>query len=251
MTFPWTLEVGDSSIPLHPFFETAAIFIGFRYVLFLRNKNADRIATRNRIYIIAAAMFGAVLGSRVVGGLEDPGAMINAKNILLHFYSNKTILGGLLGGLAGVELVKKIIGEKSASGDLFTIPLILAMIIGRVGCFGMGVFEDTYGNVTGMPTGMNLGDDLLRHPVTLYEIFFLGCVWVLLVQVRQRQQFAEGGMFKLFMIAYLLFRFFLDFIKPHYTWPVGLSTIQIASVLGLVYYSAFIFQPRKLLAIYA
>ncbi|MEO0340958.1 MAG: diacylglyceryl transferase, partial [Bacteroidota bacterium] len=33
------------------------------------------------------------------------------------------------------------------------------------------------------------------------------------------------------------FCFFLDFLKPHYDWPIGLSTIQITSVLGLIYYS--------------
>ena len=38
------------------------------------------------------------------------------------------------------------------------------------------------------------------------------------------------------MFAYLLFRLLLDFIKPVYLYPVGLSGIQIACVLGMLYY---------------
>ena len=79
----------------------------------------------------------------------------------------------MLGGLAGVELIKKTIKEKLASGDLFTYPIILALIIGRIGCFSMGVYEETYGSPTSLPWGMNFGDNILRHPVCLYEIIFL------------------------------------------------------------------------------
>jgi hypothetical protein len=58
----------------------------------------------------------------LIGGLENPEELMQSKNILLYFYSNKTIIGGLLGGLFGVELIKKVIKEKKASGDLFTYP---------------------------------------------------------------------------------------------------------------------------------
>ena len=91
-------------------------------------------------------------------------------NYLLCDYSNKTIIGGLLGGLFGVELIKKVIEEKKASGDLFTYPVMLALIIGRIGCFSMGVYEETYGLPTTLPWGVKLGDNIPRHPVCLYEI---------------------------------------------------------------------------------
>jgi phosphatidylglycerol:prolipoprotein diacylglycerol transferase len=58
----------------------------------------------------------------------------------------KTVAGGSLGGLFGVEVVKNIIGEKQKSGDLFTYPIILALIIGRIGCFTTAIYEQTYGD---------------------------------------------------------------------------------------------------------
>lgn len=231
--------------------ESAGIFIGFRYFLYLRHKQQDTIQTNNRLWIIVGAIFGAVLGSRIVGGLENPVQLAAAGNTFLHFYKNATIVGGLLGGLTGVELSKLLINEKQSSGDLFTYPIILAMIIGRVGCFSMGVYEDTYGTVTNSILGINLGDGQLRHPVSLYEIVFLLATWIAIKVVDARHLLAEGGRFKLFMISYLTFRLCLELIKPHYNIFAGLSTIQLACASGLLYYSYFIIHPKKLFASYA
>ena len=236
MKFPVSVYFDNTSFPVHGIFEFLAFFIAFRYFIYLRKNQQDPIPSSNRIWIIIGAIFGAIIGSRLIGGLEDFDQLKNAENKLLYLYLNKTMLGGFLGGLFGVELIKKIIHEKNSSGDLFTFPMILGLIIGRIGCFSMGVYEETYGTVTGFFTGMDLGDGKLRHPVTLYEIVFLLLLWLGLTRVEKRWKLAAGERFKLFMIAYCCFRFLLDFIKPHYTWAIGLSTIQITAVLGNAYY---------------
>jgi phosphatidylglycerol:prolipoprotein diacylglycerol transferase len=246
MPFPFAIGFGSHTILLHTLLESAAYFIGFRYFLFLRKRQGDTITANNRIWIIIATIFGSLLGSRLLGGLENPVTLQSAVNKGLYFYQNKTILGGLLGGLIIVELVKKLIKEKHSSGDLITYPLMLALIVGRIGCFSMGVFEDTFGIKTSLPWGMELGDGVPRHPVCLYEILFLVLAWIALVQLQKRYILAEGARFKLFMISYLTFRFLLDFIKPHYTYAIGLSTIQVAAVLGLLYYADDIIHPDKL-----
>ncbi len=251
MEFPVTIQLGKFSLPLHAVLETAAFFIGFRYFLYLRKKQQDVIASPNRIWIIVGAIFGALIGSRLLGALERPYELFLTDNVLLYIYSNKTVVGGFLGGLIGVELAKKIIGEKRSSGDLFVYPMILALCIGRIGCFSMGVYEETYGIETSLPWGMDLGDGISRHPVALYEILFLLLLWMVLRKLQQTYMLDNGALFKLFMIAYLLFRFLIEFIKPHYTIGIGLSSIQLACLLGLLYYSRFIFQPKKLLAAYA
>jgi len=251
LKFPIYIEVGPAKILLHVVFEVLAFFIGFRYFLWLRKKRGDAIKTPNRTWIIIGAIIGALIGSRLIGGLEDPTQITKANNVLFYFYQNKTVLGGFLGGLTGVEIVKKIIKEKGASGDLFVYPIILALIIGRMGCFSMGIYEETYGTVTTLPWGMNLGDGLIRHPVSLYEIIFLWVLWVCLWIVQKKFALQQGALFKLFMIAYLGFRFLLDFIKPHFTFNVGLSVIQLTCIAGLLYYLPYIIQPKKLLAFYA
>lgn len=215
--------------------------------MWLRKKEGDAISSNHRIWIFIGAIFGAFIGSRIIGGFEDPHQVTIANNIWWYFYQNKTVLGGFLGGLMGVELIKKIIGEKEASGDLFVYPMILALIIGRIGCFSMGVYEETYGLQTSLPWGMHLGDSKARHPVCLYEIVFLILLWISFVQFEKRYQLQKGARFKLFMIAYCFFRFLLDFIKPHYTFSFGLSTIQLTALAGLLYYYRYIIQPKRLI----
>jgi prolipoprotein diacylglyceryltransferase len=246
MNFPVYIEIGSFKILLHTLLEVLAFFIGFRYFLYLKKKKGDIIESDNRTWILIGAIFGALIGSRLVGGLENPDQLYREGNLLLHFYVNKTVLGGLLGGLFGVELVKKIVHEKKASGDLFVYPIILALIIGRIGCFSMGIKEETYGLPTKAVFGMNLGDGIPRHPVTLYEIAFLLVLWILLSRLAKKIELQNGSLFKLLMITYLLFRFLLDFIKPHYTYITGLSAIQTACIIGLLWYLPYIVKPRKL-----
>lgn len=247
MHFPLTVQISSVKILLHTIFETAAFFIGFRYFIYLRKRQGDTIRSSNRVWILIGAIFGAVIGSRLIGGLENITELNNAFNKWLYFYQNKTVVGGFLGGLAGVELTKKFIHEKHSSGDLFTYPMILALIIGRIGCFSMGMYEETYGVSTKLPWALNLGDNVLRHPVCLYEIIFLSLLWISLVQVEKKFTLAEGARFKIFMISYCFFRFMLDFIKPHYAFDIGLSTIQLTCLAGLIYYYRYIVQPKKLI----
>ena len=249
--FPVSLSFGSFTILLHTLLETGAFFIGFRYFVYLRKRQGDAFSSSSRIWVIIGAICGALIGSRLIGSLERPYEWALTDNLFTYIYNNKTVVGGFLGGLAGVEGMKKIIGEKRSSGDLFVYPMILALIIGRIGCFSMGVYEETYGVASHLPWAINLGDGILRHPAALYEIFFLLLLWIGLKKVQKSNTLESGALFKLFMISYLLFRFLLDFIKPHYPVFSGLSTIQLTCLAGLLYYLPFLVQPKKLFVPYA
>ncbi len=244
--FPVSISIGGHPVLLHGIMESLGIFAGFRYYLFLKKRNGDPIPDQNRIWILIAAMLGVVLGSRVVGAAEDIPAWLASRARLQYFWGNKTMVGGFIGGLFAVEGIKKIIGEKGASGDLFVYPLLLAMIIGRIGCFSAGVYEEVYGFPTALPWGIDLGDGLLRHPVALYEIAYLILVWSGLKQIEARHSLQQGALFKLLLIAYFMFRFLLDFIKPGWRYFLGLGTIQLSCLLMLVYYGRYILRPSLL-----
>jgi len=227
---------------LHLIFETLGFFVGFRYFLYLRKTQSDTIPESNRIWILIGATFGAFIFSRLIGAFEHPRTFITTPHKLLYLYANKTIVGALLGGLLCVELTKKVLKETRSSGDLFTYPLILAMMIGRIGCFTSGLSEETYGLPTTLPIGIDLGDGIPRHPVSLYEIIFLGLLWLTLRKIERNHPLKSGYLFQFFMIAYLLFRLLLDFIKPRDPWLLGLSTIQATCIIGLTYYSKTIWK---------
>jgi prolipoprotein diacylglyceryltransferase len=248
--FPVVFQWGPLTLTAHFLFETLAFFIGFRYFLFLRNRQGDRILESNRVWIFIGASLGALIFSRLLGAMEEPSAFFRSEHPFLRLFMSKTMVGGLLGGLFGVELIKKILGEKRSSGDLFTFPLILGIILGRIGCFLNGTAEPVYGYPTNLWTGMNLGDGLLRHPIALYEIAFLVLLWLCIAGIEKKWTLQEGLRFKLFMISYLLFRLLIDFIKPREELVGPMGAIQIACILGLLYYSKtiinLIFNPREM-----
>jgi prolipoprotein diacylglyceryltransferase len=189
----------------------------------------------HRLSIILGAIIGALIGSRLVGFLEYPFIEISQENII-QIMNTKTIMGGLFGGLLGVELAKKIIGEKQSSGDLFTLPIILGIFIGRIGCFLSGTNEFTYGSKTNFFTGIDLGDDVLRHPIALYELLFLVVLFIILKKIQLQNKIKSGVLFQYFMISYFSFRFLIEFIKPNQFFILSLSSIQILCLICLIYY---------------
>jgi prolipoprotein diacylglyceryltransferase len=184
----------------------------------------------------------------------------------------KTIVGALISGLIAVELMKRYIGVRQSTGDLYAIPLALGIAIGRIGCFLTGLSDNTYGTPTTLPWAINFGDGIPRHPTQLYEIIFLllpipilyrivsGIVILSGAEVTRSETSAQskdpshhdsatalarsslkvflpGDAFKFFMVAYLTFRLLCDFIKPYPRILLGLGGIQWACLLTLLYYS--------------
>lgn len=235
MKLPFEPVIFGYEINIHLILEYLAFFLGYRYYVFLRKRTNDTIVSSNRLSIILGAAIGAFLGSRIMGFLENPVFHLDETSIL-ELFNAKTIMGGLFGGLLGVEIAKKIIGEKESSGDLFTFPIILGIFIGRIGCFLSGTNEFTYGKETNFFTGMNLGDNIMRHPIALYELIFLIILFFVLKKLKNRN-IKNGLIFQYFMIAYFTFRFFVEFLKPNYFLIFGISSIQVLCLICLFYYN--------------
>ncbi|RVU03169.1 diacylglyceryl transferase [Mucilaginibacter limnophilus] len=249
MHFPVNVHIGSLTIPAHLLCETLAYFIGYRYYTYLRKHTNDAISASHRLIIFVGAAAGAFLGSHLIGIFENPDLLKNVS--LVYFLGNKTIVGGFLGGLIGVEVTKKQIGVKVSSGDLMVYPLILAMIIGRTGCFLAGLEDGTYGVPANLPWAINFGDGIRRHPTNLYEIFFWILLSLSLAEFEKKYRFSNGARFKVFMVGYLLFRFCIEFIKPAYFFSFGLSVIQLACLAGLLYYYRIFVRPSSLVESHA
>lgn len=246
MTFPINIHIGSVEISSHLVFELLAYTLGFQYFLWLRKRTTDVISTEHRTLLFIAAALGAVVFSRIIGYLETP-EFFSGNFSWMALYGSKTILGGLLGGLLGVEICKKIIGVDTSSGDLMTYPLLTAMIIGRIGCFSAGLEDGTYGVASTLPWAIDFGDGIYRHPTNLYEILFLCVTWLFILSLDRKYILTNGSKFKIFLFSYLIFRFCVEFIKPVLRFDIGLSGIQLAALLGIVYYYKLLLRPHSLI----
>jgi prolipoprotein diacylglyceryltransferase len=244
MTFPVWIPLGPFLLHPHWVFETLAYTLaGYAYARD-RRRRGDVVETRARWWIIGAAACGGLVGSRLLYLTEDPLQLARHWSDPAYLFGGKTIVGGLIGGLIAVEWIKRRLGVVVATGDLFVLPLVLGIAVGRIGCFLSGLVDRTYGVATGLPWGVNFGDGVARHPTQLYEIAFLAGLAILLLVLSGR--LSVGNRFKLFMIGYLAFRLTVDFVKPAVRIG-GLSTIQWAALAVIAYYAPYV--PRLLVEV--
>jgi len=209
-----------------------------------RKKGID---CRKSLKISLGALAGAAIGSIALDWFFNPMTWLeHGDNFWALILQGKSVVGGLLGGLAGVELTKKSIRYDRSTGDYFVFPLIIGMIIGRMGCFFTGLQDDTFGNPTSLPWGIDFGDGFKRHPTQIYDIVFLLVLAIIIYVKKYYSRYEEGDLFKSFMVGYLSFRFMIDFLKPYPKVFVGLNVIQVACLAGLAYYGPFI--RRSILA---
>jgi phosphatidylglycerol---prolipoprotein diacylglyceryl transferase len=220
---------------LHLLFESLAYALGSALYLRMRRNEGDPLTGPQRSSVFAAAIVGAALGSKILGWFDHPSEWLTRWRDPIFLLGGKTIVGGLIGGWILVEIVKRVEGIHTRSGDLFAIPLALGIAIGRVGCFLGGMADQTFGLPANLPWAVDFGDGVRRHPTQIYEILWLLTLTFLLWRARTQPR-ENGDLFKLFMIGYLSFRLLMDFWKPADP-IVGLTAIQWACVGTLLFYA--------------
>jgi phosphatidylglycerol---prolipoprotein diacylglyceryl transferase len=167
----------------------------------------------------------------------------------LLFVDGKTLLYGLVGGYVGVELAKACRGVRTKLGDSFAAPVALGAAIGRISCFYGGC---CYGSICQVPWGVHFpridaDPYVLRHPTQIYEfVFHLGSAILLwkahhwLTKIKASHELPvsnryyyllNGNLIKLYFIAYFVYRFFTEFIRPEPVVALRLTEYQWASLL--------------------
>jgi prolipoprotein diacylglyceryltransferase len=176
-----------------------------------------QLSWRTRTALALAGFIGGAVGAKLPFINDGAGWLAGA-----WFRDGKTITTGFIGAYVGVELAKFALGIRIKTGDSFAFPLALAMTVGRWGCFFNGCCA---GQQTALPWGFDFGDGICRHPTQIYESFFhLGMaiiLWELMragVLVNQR--------LKLYLIAYCVYRFFTEMIRPEAAAYMGLTFYQ-------------------------
>lgn len=235
MTFPVLVPIGPLRLHPHTLFDALAYAIGFRLFLLQRRRFGDTIDTRARWSVVAAAILGAAIGSKVLFWLVDPAETLAHWRDPVFLFGGKTIVGGLIGGLVGVELEKRWSGITRRTGDLFAMPLAVGIAIGRIGCFLSGLPDRTYGTPSSLPWAVDFGDGIPRHPTQLYEAAVMAVAAVVLARLTRRPH-REGDVFKVFMVTYFGLRLAVDALKPEVRLLLWLSSLQWASLAVLVYY---------------
>jgi phosphatidylglycerol:prolipoprotein diacylglycerol transferase len=212
--------------------------------LLRRKQRILPLTTREKMGIGIGAFCGAMIGAKlpfVIWNWEE------LRSGAAWFSHGKTIMAGIVGGYLGVEFTKWALEIRVKTGDTFAAPVAIAVSIGRLACFVGGC---CYGTVTTMPWGVcfpTSGDSVPRHPTQIYEAIFHAVAAGLLIWLEMRGLF-RGQLMKLYILSYLVYRFFSEWLRPEASLALSLTAYQWASVLLFPVFAALWWRDAKFFA---
>lgn len=224
-----TNSINILGIPAYSFFVGLGLLAGMAYYFYSLNKE-DKISEGAVKIVIAGLLFG-IIGSKIPLILEG--------RDLEYVVFGKSIVGGIVGGMFGVMAVKKVFNINMKLGNVIAPSVALGMSIGRFGCFFNGC---CYGIVAAI--GFDFGDGQLRLPTQLFEVAFHFVAFILLVYYKDKVK-TPGILFKLYILCYFIFRFFMEFIRENPVVYGGMTIYQIISLMGIVYMSVAIYRSKN------
>lgn len=162
--------------------------------------------------LVVAGAMGGLIGSKfIVFDLQPVG------------YGEKSNLGGIAFGIAVVVVLSRVLAVSALRTlDTLAVPTLVAMAIGRVGCF---LAECCVGTATSLPWGVrNAGAEHAAHPVQLYEAAAdVALIGVLLRVVPARH---AGHRIGVAVTGYAAIRFLTEFVRDGREVQWGLNPVQ-------------------------
>lgn len=225
-----SLEIGPWSVPAYGLF----VLLGFAVAYGVRRSEIRRLGYDHHpghVWVGVGGLIGAVVGSKLGLVLFEPLSELGRVlwSALSFDFTGKTVIGGIAGGYAGVEVAKRWVGIRWSTGDAYALALPLGQAIGRLGCVFHGC---CYGTPWNGPWSVYVHDQW-RHPTPLYEVGLDFVLAGLVFALRDRVGPA-GQLFRLYLIGYAAIRFALDPLRADGAVLWGpLSGVQWATLLAM------------------
>lgn len=178
------------------------------------------------LLIYLGALVGGFAGAKVAYLIAEGWLEWERPDRWLRWATGKSVLGGLLGAYAGVELTKHLTGHKKSTGDAFAVIVPVGILLGRVGCYLNGCCLGKPG------TGVFAARDMhgvARWPAPFVEGAFQIVILITILLLRRRGLLRDR-LFFLYLIAYGLFRFAHEFMRDTPRIVMGISGYQIIAL---------------------
>jgi len=232
--YPILFQVGGLTVYSHGFFLLLGLLVAMSWLAYeaKRRNWSKEEAIPIAMGAFVGGMFGARLSILFFHGLESAPIVLDYFAMFDPRIGPGSILGGVAGGYLGGYITARVMGKKTCTCDAFAPALALALAVGRIGDFLAA--EDGLGKATNLPWGVpSPGIDFLVHPTPLYDSGF-NLVWFLvLLAFRDHPKMQDGNLFKFGLAGYLVFRFFVEFVRNNRVIALGLTGQQFFA-LGLL-----------------
>lgn len=231
------VRIGPVELPVHGIFVGLGVLAAA--VVFFAEARRRGALNEQSLVAVTGALVGGALGMRLSGIAEHLDPRLNPSLAEAWAFGSRSILGGLVGAYVGVLVAKRIIGYREKTGDLFAPAVALGMAVGRIGC----LLTEAPGRPTSLPWGIHAPASIpecpgcvagqAMHPSFVYEIVFQLAAFVTLLWLRPRVT-RPGELFVLYVAAYAVFRFVVEFTRANETVWLDLTRPQWFLLPGLV-----------------
>ncbi len=178
------------------------------------------------LIIYIGALTGGFIGAKIAYLLAEGWFDWEQPDRWLRWATGKSVLGGLLGAYAGVEIIKRVVGHQSSTGDAFALVFPIGITLGRIGCHVNGC---CLGNPSTSVIAMRDAAGVLRWPAPAVEGAFQ-IVMLITFFVLQKRGLFRDRLFFIYLIAYGLFRFVHEFMRDTPKVWLGLSIYQFIAL---------------------
>ena len=170
-------------------------------------------------YAVAALVFWQMARRRGLAGDDAARIMIagligglagaNLVQLAVTGLPGKSIEGGIVGGWLAVIWMKRRLGITRPTGDLFALAIPAGEAIGRIACFVGGC---CYGKVAHVAWAVH-DHGAWRHPAQLYLAAGAALAFALLAAVERKRLLPENGLFYLGGLLFCIDRFAVEFFR--------------------------------------
>lgn len=203
-------------------------------IVFFLAARQRKMATEGIGLLVAAGLFGSVIGARLTQYLVDLPLSTS------FGLAGKSLAGGILGGWLAVVLAKKALGIQRSTGDLFALALPAGEAVGRIGCHlnPCCIGKPYEGAFCVIQVGAS------RVPVQLLSAVVCAVIFASLLWARPKMK-REGKLFLWFILLESTSRFALEFLREPSGPMNGLSAMQWVCLVGVGYAVVKLHKPSE------
>lgn len=231
---PESIDLGPVRLYYYSLFLLASVWIG--YFVLLRQGKKEKIAEIFLTDAVIIALIAGVLGARIGYVLQNLSYFLETPTQIFILNSGGLSLhGALIGGTLGLlALAKRNDFNLLRLTDIFTIPLLLGQMIGRLGNY---FNQELYGYPTGVswkifisPEKRLPGYEVFAyfHPVFLYEMLLHALGLWIITRLKLKKQ---GQMSGAYLITIGLARFITEIFRISERIIGPLSLAQMISII--------------------
>jgi phosphatidylglycerol---prolipoprotein diacylglyceryl transferase len=249
---PTLFHVGPYPVDTHDFFVLLGVVAAT--VVFFAEAQRRAVLSEQLIWIVVGTLFCGAVAARLGSAWQYVVSADSPSLEGLLARGGKTILGGLAGAYVGAVLTKRLIGYRARTGDLFAPAVALGMAVGRWGCF----LTEQIGTPTSLPWGISISPEVAAripncvycaagvrmHPSFIYEIIFHAIMFAWLWRLRLRAP-GDGGLLKIYLLCYALFRFAVEFVRGNEAVWAGLTRSQLFLIPSTLLLLAHFWHQRE------